>query len=278
MIRTAALLAMGVLAVTLATPALAVPMNFTATLTVTVGPFLSTTATVTTTSTASGVGSSSSAGGPATLPGGVFSVGAAVSVSPPYLNLIEGFAICGQGLPGGTSFFPSTDLCAPNPNGTNGTLTFNGSSGTSALLASLYITGSTNAMTGSAISVAALPLSAVGVGGTSSFDAFAGIVLGTLTGNAWTVGSVTQSGVLNGVTTVLTGSGFDARGALGEGTLKLVTGGDIFASNVPGNEFSTPVLGVLTIDFSTIPEPGTALLCGAGVLALCMAGRRRMAK
>ncbi len=270
-------LAAGALAATLATPALASPMTFSATLTVTVGfpaggafPIPLTATAVTATATGSGVGTSDGAGGAATLPGAVFSIGASGPVSPVYLNLIGGLALCGQGIPVTTSFFPNTGACGPSPNGTTGPLTFGGSTGTFPLLASLYVTALINAMTGAAMSEAALPLSTIGVGGTGTFDSFGGLVSGTLTGNPWTVGSVTQTGRLNGVTTVLTAAGFDARTASGEGTLRVVT-----VAGLDVGVAVTPALGALTIDFSIVPEPGTALLVGAGVIGLVMMGMRR---
>ncbi len=262
-------IAVGALALGLSTPAIAAPYAFTATLSVTVGTFPPVTG------TAAGVGTSVSGGGAASIPGSVFSVGATAQVSPPLLGLIGGFAVCGAGL--GSPIFniipPSVNAgtCLPNASGTNGVLSWSGGpTGTMPLLASAYLTGTINAM-GQAMAVAAIPLAVIGVGGTQGFSAFGGLVAGTVTANPWQLAAVTQVGVLNGATTVLTGVGFDARNGAGIGTLQLVTPTD--ANIVVGN---LPAIATLTISY--IPEPGTILLLGAGVAGLAVAGRRRMSK
>ncbi len=250
-----------------AAPAVAAPYNFTATLSVTVGTFPPVTG------TAAGVGTSVSGGGAASIPAGVFSVGAVAQVSPPLLGLIGGFAVCGAGL-GSPTFdvippAPGAGTCAPNASGTNGVLAWSGGpTGTMPLLASAYLTGTINAM-GQAMAVAAIPLAVIGVGGTQGFSAFGGLVAGTVTANPWQLAPVTQVGVLNGATTVLTAAGFDNRDSAGIGTLQLVTPTD--ANIQIGN---LPALAVLTISF--IPEPGTLLLLGAGVAGLAALGSRRV--
>ena len=264
-------IAFGALATVLATPALAVTAPFTATLSITVGTFPPVTA------TAAGTGTTNASGGDASIPGSVFSAGAAAPISPALLNLIGGFAVCGQNLVAPTFYVSppavGAGTCSPNAAGTNSPVNYSGGMAVSSLLASAYLTGLVNTM-GQAMAVATIPLSVVGQGGTTGFSAFGGLVAGTVTGNPWTVGALTQTGVLNGATTTLTASGFDNRDANGNGTLQIVT--NVNADLGIGN---LPAMGILTITYdAVIPEPGTALLLGSGILGLVVAGRRRMAR
>jgi hypothetical protein len=216
-------------------------------------------------STGSSIGTSVGPGGAATIPAGMFSIGAVALVSPPRGGLLGGFAVCAAGLPGNTQLAaPPVNTCAPAPNGSLNAFSFNGTTGTGSPNASAYFTA-TNFQT-----VAEIPLSVVGVGGSLTFNVL-GLATGTITGNPWQLGVVTVSGAVSGVTTVLTAAGFDNRSVGGTGTLQLVTPA-LFS--LSGGQDSTPTIATLTLNF--VPEPGTALLLGSGIASLVVLGRRRL--
>ena len=78
---------------------------------------------------------------------------------------------------------------------------------------------------------------------------------------------------LSGSSTSLTvmATGANNLTAGGAGTLVLVTPIHIFTNQAPGG---LAAFGVLTLTY--VPEPGTLLLLGAGVVALALRGRREL--
>jgi len=264
MSRLLRLLTLCALTVAIAGPARSAVMPFNGTLTLTMGSFAPLVV------TGSGVGTSNGLGAAASIPSGIFAVGTTALVSPAISGAIGGFAICTSGLATGTSLsIPATGTgtCAPSAPGLSKALTFSGTTGSGGINASAYLTGVPSG--GTATTVAEIPLSVVGVGGSVSFSALFGLLTGTVTGSTWGLAPVSASGVLNGVTSTLTAAGYDNRNASGAGTLQLVT---VTTTNLGANG-SMPSIAVLDLTF--VPEPGTLLLMGAGMVGLILSGRRR---
>jgi len=204
-----------------------------------------------------GAASSAGAGGSATLPSGSISGVFQTALTPTLLTVLDGFGIGAPGLPILASF--ATQVLP----GSNNPLAFDGTTGTMALNASAYL------LMGGQVA-AEIPLGVVGVGGTQMFHVLS-IVVGTIFANPYQLGMVTQMGTLNGAPHTLVGTGSDDRTAGGQGTLVLVSPTFVNIGAV-GN-----LASIATLTMTYAPEPGTALLLGAGVAALAALGRKRMA-
>jgi hypothetical protein len=118
----------------------------------------------------------------------------------------------------------------------------------------------------------------VRVGRQTTFTAMGGGLAFSIFGVAWTAGQATVTGVqlteltTGGGTQMATSRAFTGMNALtpgGAGTLTLVSPGKVYVST--GNKI--PLVGTLTLQYA--PEPGTALLTGAGALGLALLARRR---
>jgi hypothetical protein len=209
---------------------------------------------------AAAAASSAGAGGAATLPSGSISGVFQNTISPPLLTLIDGVGLAAPGLGSSLVDFASNALPA-----TNNPLSFDGVTGTMSLNASAYLL-----MAGDTI--LEIPLGVVGVGGTAMFHVLS-LVAGVINANPYQLGMLTLMGALNTAPHTLTATGVDNRTAGGEGTLVLVSPTNV-SLGVLGNLAS---ISTLVLDIGpAIPEPGTVLLVGAGVVALAI-GRRRIA-
>lgn len=120
---------------------------------------------------------------------------------------------------------------------------------------------------GGAIANLTVPISAVGQGGSVAATAAVNV---TVVGAPWTTGTVAVG--------TITTRGF-ARGPGGgtsstlqpSGMIRLVT--PIFISTNLATSATVPAFGILTLHF--VPEPGTLVLVGGGLLALLGSGSRR---
>lgn len=129
-----------------------------------------------------------------------------------------------------------------------------------------------------------------GVGGT---QAVVGAVSLTMQHNPWTIGqpTITIHTPNSAVTTPALPGGYVSPGwpahvvhspgsathvvsPTGRGTVQLVTVSKAFTS-LTGSRPELPLIGVLRLRFAFVPEPGTLLLLGSGVVTLAAVRRRR---
>jgi hypothetical protein len=121
-----------------------------------------------------------------------------------------------------------------------------------------------------------VPLNIVGNTGATTSVA-AGTLFVTVLGTGWTTGTVTITGVTTGspATNTVINVGYDNRTPGHNGVVQLISPFKVI-TNAAGN---LPGLATQTLTFiGAVPEPGTLLLVGSGVVGLMLYGGRRLRK
>ncbi len=122
-----------------------------------------------------------------------------------------------------------------------------------------------------------IPLNVIGnTGATTMAGVPAGIEI-TVLGTGWTTATVLITGITTGTPAVntVTNVGYDLRDAAHNGVVQLISPFKAI-TNAAGN---LPGLATQTLTFTGgVPEPGTLLLLGSGVVGLALYGRRRLRK
>lgn len=120
------------------------------------------------------------------------------------------------------------------------------------------------------ILTANLPLTPIGVGGSETVITPPALEY-RLDGGAWTTGGASVT--IPGVTDPITGSGFDARDGNGVGAVRLVS--PLKLVPVSAGPSAAQYAAIVTLDLVFVPEPGTGVLVGVGLLAMGALRKRR---